>query len=450
MRLSWILVPVVLCLIPIPAEAQPDTLEAIGRVKHLLRIRYQPGSRSNVRVTGRSLANVDQRCVGGDGYLCHGGDPDRGYCPKDVLCHPAEESLIDGLWEEAVQNPGSAYLMGQATYALAKFGFLAYAQELVSHCRADSWWCKALQGYVQQRFGRGGEAELLLREALETAPSEVRCAWGDAMWLLGEWDQRRVSVDFVPESREETLDWSCEQRLAASDTIWWMADPLFSDTENNRWTEHMARAMSARFAGEIREAVRGARLSSRDYEANWAMHIRRGSWDSFEVPLGRAPPEFWTSEENALYHFVPEVAPGDLANATWHLSSDLKKEGFTPNQGAFFAISVQYARFLAAGFLLVAAAGDLLDTPLRRASSAHAYLVLSEGPGEAPLRFEKTVTDEKPAFLEAAQPRDYVVSFEVTTRLGIGWDRQRLPALRPTGPEISRSSVLRHIQAPCG
>ncbi|MBT8397782.1 MAG: hypothetical protein HKO65_04690 [Gemmatimonadetes bacterium] len=422
---------------PPEVTAQADTLEVAQRAEHLLRLRYNLSRRSSTRMSARSLGPVDQRCDGGEGNLCHGSDPDRGYCPRNVLCHPSERRFLESLAEEALENPTSGFLMGQTVYAFTKFGFVANAMNLVGACRADPWWCGALRGYALHAMGKTEEAESLLREAMKAAPPDVRCSFEDGTWLLGEWGQRRVGVDLVPNAREDSKDWSCERRLAVSDTLWWMADPLFHDSVNDRWTEHVTRALSAQFALEIREAVRGTGLPARELDPHWAMHVRRGPWDSFEVPLGPGPIEFWTSEEAALYHFVPEVDLSDFSQPTWNLSGDLKREGFTPNQGRFYPVQVQLARFRVGDSLGLAAAADVMGTPLRRSTNRAAHLILSDAPGSRPLELSADFFRENPYFWGVTANRASVLSFEVVTGLGIGWERRLLSSLETSGPGIS-------------
>ena len=416
---------------------QADTLDAIRRVNLLLGTHYETSPRL-AHFRGPRLGNTrDRYCDGGEGDLCHGGDPDRDYCPIDVLCHPNEDRLVEVLSEAATEYPASGYLMGQAVYALTKFGHPREAVELVNACEAEEWWCDALRGYVLHSMGHVTEAESLFREAMRGSPAPVMCSFRDALWLLGKWDQRTGGVEDLPDAREETSEWSCVDRLSASDTIWWWADPLYSVEGNDRWVEHIARAMSARFAAEIRRATRGADVPLRYLEHDWAMRVRRGPWDSFERLPGGSALRMWTSQENARYHFVPDVEPGALAKPTWRLLGGVQDEGYTPDYGPLFPIPVQLARFIAQDSLLIAVAGSLEDSPIERASSVTAYFFLTDGPGSLPLQLVADSSGETPVLLGQAAVRDYVASFEVVTRIGIGWHRQAVSPLAAHGPEVS-------------
>jgi hypothetical protein len=403
----------------------PDTLDGIRRINRLLRDHYGTRIVASPSPGYPRGAAATSLCDAGKGGLCHGGDPDRGYCPLNVYCHRTEEWLVRGLVEEAGNHPTSGFLTGQAVYALTKFGYVPEAARVVEGCRAEEWWCQALRGYLLHARGRMADAEISFRKAFSGAPPPTLCAWGDAFWLLGEWDQGTAGLETLPGGREATSDWTCLQRLAASDTLFWWGDPLLSDAVNDRWTEHIARAMASHFYVEIQRARWGADVPQRYRNHDWAMRIRRGPWDSYRAVSGMSR-RFWTSLETAYYRFIPDVMPGDFSQPVWSLEGDPRFEGYTPDYGPLHVAPVQVARFRAGETLRVAAAASLAATPLSRATSASAHLVLSDGPGSVPVQAEKEVQREAPTFLVDAKHRDYVLGFEAFTRIGIGWHRELL------------------------
>ncbi len=131
------------------AGVTPDTLEGIDRATQLIRNHYRGAGRSASARGNRMAGTLDRYCSGGEGSVCHGGDPDRGECNANAPCHPNEEWFVEGLLEEARKYPTSGFLMGQAIYALTKFGRLQEAEDLVLECKAEGWWCEALQGGSQ-------------------------------------------------------------------------------------------------------------------------------------------------------------------------------------------------------------------------------------------------------------------------------------------------------------
>jgi len=419
------------------APSAPDTLDGIGEATRLLRVHYRPiGPSASFRGRG-SGGVVDRYCNGGEGLACHGGDPDRGPCPAGVPCHPDEGFLVEGLQEEALRYPTSGLLVGQAVYALTKVGRVEEAQEVVEACEAEAWWCEALQGYVLYSYAPLDEVEEQFRSALAEAPSDIACRWGDATWLLGDWDQRTGGMESLPPGKEATEDWDCGTLLAVSDTLWWLADPLLSVEGNDRWTTHIARAMAGQLHEDLRRMIRGAELPREEREWSWAMRIRRGPWDSWEQLPGRNEFRYWTSDEGARYHFIPELQPDDLGHPVWELQGDLQKEGYTPDYGTLYPIPVQIARFRRGDSLGVVAAGDLEASRLRRAVETTTHFVLSDAPGSLPLHLRHQARRERPILFGEAPPRRFLTSFEVFSDLGIGVNRQFISPLAMEGPEIS-------------
>jgi len=422
--------------LPLPTLSS-DTLEGINRAKTLIAHRYRSAGNSASDRGNRMAGTRDRYCSWEEGAICHGGDPDLGDCNANVPCHPDEEAFAEGLLKEALAYPTSGFLMGQAVYALTKFDRLPQAQEAVDACRAEDWWCETLQGYVLYAYAPLVEVEARFRSALAEAPDGIRCRWEDATWLIGEWDQRVGGLELLPPGREETEDWDCARRLAVSDTLWWMADPLFSEEGNDRWTTHIARAVAGHLSEDLRRTIRGADLPEEVRDHDWAMRVRRGPWDSYERLPGRNGVRLWTSEEAARYHFLPEVRPGDLSHPTWRLQGEIVDEGYTPDYGPLFPVQAQIARFRAGDSLRVVAAGDLHGSPLRRALDARSHLFLTDSPEGAPSQATLETRRRTPVLLEDAPLGRYMAAIEVVTDIGVGIHRQFLSPLAPEGPEVS-------------
>lgn len=426
--------------LPLPAGGQEtDTLEATADARFLIRNHYGYRSvRGSFVVRGNPRGGPpDLACDGGAGQLCHGGDPDRGVCPVNALCQRTEEFLAGGLMELALEHPTSGFITGQAVYALAKFGYHTDVHEVVEACRAEPWWCSALRGYAAYARGRLPRAEVHFREAMTWDAPLLRCRWGDAFWLLGEWSRNTRNmgdqVPDPPEARLRTRDRPCMERLPPSDTLFWWGDPLLGDAINDRWTVHIARSMEAWFYEEIQEVRWGAEIPERYREYDWASRVRRGAWDSYSITRG-----VYTSQEAAAYRFLPLVEADDFSDPVWELEATILTEGYTPESGPFHTLPVQLARFRRGDSLRLAASGDLGATPLRRVAGAEVHLVLTDAPRSFPLRADTAVRRrEIPRFLETAPSREYMLGLEAMTELGVGWHRSFLSPLAVSGPEIS-------------
>jgi hypothetical protein len=424
-----------------PRPVVADSLDAIKHVSYVLS-QYYPLGRE-FRSVERSLLATRRRtdvsdmqpgvrCDADRGDVCFAGDTDAGPCPDFVQCHMDPERMVRVLVEESRAHPATGFLGGQAVYALVKMLRLPEALKLAGDCAAAPWWCGALKGYVLHFLGRDIEADTVLRGALHAAPDSVACAWSDATWLLGELDQRGSPQSTV-DAHERAGDWGCARRLAWSDSLWWLADPLYSVPGNDRWVEHVARAMSSRFSLEIRRTHSGSPGSPRVLEHLWATRLRRGDVDSYES--GRSVT--WTSRSSARYHFVPDVALDGLEEPAWRLDAHLDDEGYAPSWGPVLPLPQQTARFRGEGGMRVAAAARVEGTPLARALDASATFALSSGPAAPPVLLSGDPRQGTVRFLGSAPAGGYVASTEVVTSRGVGWERHALPPLPARGAGLS-------------
>lgn len=429
-----------------PAErarpAADDSTDAVNRVRLLLHERYRDGGLSDYRrVVVQGKSGLDLYCDGANGYICQGGDPDAGYCELNSQCHLPEGHLLDVLKQLAKRYPESGFLTGQAVYGLIKFARNVEAKQVADECRAARWWCEALEGYVLDSDSRTRQGEPFLRAAMAAAPDSIRCAYTDATWLVGEWDERNTSLT-PPDAYRETRKWSCARREAVSDTLWWWANPLYSVPGNERWAENVVRSMSARFAAEIRTSS-PPQPAPRSYaEYLWARRVRRGPWDSWRhlrslrgYGIGTV---VWTSKPRARYHFMPDVDIDKLAHPVWRLDAGLKDEGYTPDEGPWMTVPVQLARFLRGDSMEVAGAAAMEGLRIAGALDQDPRMVLSDAPGSFPadVRGDRARKDT-PVFLARAAPRPYVASVEIVTSKGIGWHRRMLAPLPDTVPSVS-------------
>jgi hypothetical protein len=166
------------------------------------------------------------------------------------------------------------------------------------------------------------------------------------------------------------------------------------------------------------------------------MRIRRGSWDSYEI-RSRSSVRLWTSLEAAQYHFVPEVSVGELTDPAWRLAGTILDEGYTPEEGPFFPIPAQVARFRDGDSLRIALAGTLADSPLRRVPRVTAHFIVTDAPESFPLRAQAEFRRETPRFLERAAMGPGLVGLEVFSDIGIGWYRKAIVPLALGRPEVS-------------
>ncbi len=316
-------------------------------------------------------------------------------------------------------------------------------------CEAAAWWCDALRGHVYRAVERVQDAEASFRRSLSVAPDSIICRFSDATWLFGSWSSRAHPVD-PPEAWTEWSEQPCAVRAAVSDTIWWLADPLYVVEGNDRWEEQVDRSLAARWRLEASiDVTLRPEVPLPWRNTYWARVIRRGPWDSFEyLKVARAngiSALLWTSKKAARYHFVPDFEGEGFSHPTWRLEADFDDEGYTPPYAAFYALPIQIARFRkpdstedasASGTMRVATASSALGTPIEAAVDS-AHLILTDAPGSFPLHLEAPFHEGKTVYLAETPPKRYVTSLEVLTPAGIGWHREMLEPMELNGPGLS-------------
>src|SRR2546426_5521256 len=86
-------------------------------------------------------------------------------------------------------------------------------------------------------------ADSAYRIALRDMPRDERCRWTDVSLLLdGELARRYRRLP-------------CDERGAFEERLWWLAQPLYSLSGNDRRSEHLARATMARIEQDARSPL---------------------------------------------------------------------------------------------------------------------------------------------------------------------------------------------------
>lgn len=141
----------------------------------------------------------------------------------------ARRRLIAGLDSAARRIPGDSWIAGQRVRYLLEAERYDGALEAAGACRSSEWWCRALAGLVQHRAGRYRDAAESFEGALEAMGGERACRWRDLSDLLDG------------DLRGRYRDRPCTDRESLERRIWWLADPLYLVSGNDRRSEHFGR-----------------------------------------------------------------------------------------------------------------------------------------------------------------------------------------------------------------
>ena len=242
-------------------------------------------------------------------------DPDPEPPPPE---HPdvgeRRRALLRTLNQAADAVPGDGWLAGQRVRYLVEAGEEEEAVAAAGACRAEPWWCSALQGYALHEAQRFPEAERAFAAALAAMPTEDRARWTDVSELLSPEDQR-VFRRASPAERE---------RLARR--LWWLADPLWSDQGNDRLTEHYARWTMHHIQARSRQVDRTAwRDDTREVVVRYGWFV---AWERY-IPLyyGYSGEGVIAYNEPRTWEWLPPLAaarePARLRGDEWPLAESV-------------------------------------------------------------------------------------------------------------------------------
>jgi hypothetical protein len=188
------------------------------------RFRFHRLPRTYVRSSGRCDETIGRFCF----FFSDNEQGDQPPPEPPVIAERRRE-LLEDFAEAAADLPGDEWIAGQRVRYLVEAGEDDGAVAAARACRAEGWWCAALEGLALHEAQRFPESEQAFDSALAAMPAEDRARWTGVEVLLRPADKRTWRT--TPEGDRE--------RLARR--IWWLADPLWSEPGNDRLTEHFAR-----------------------------------------------------------------------------------------------------------------------------------------------------------------------------------------------------------------
>lgn len=388
----------------LPAQAA-DSLAALrkARVEQALfeRFRYSRLPRTQARASGPCTERIGRWC-----FWFSPASPDS--LPEEPAAVAERRGvLVHRLSRMAEAVPGEPWIVGQLVRYLVESDDVQGAVAVTRGCRAEPWWCRALEGYALHRGGRIPEAEEAFAAALEAMPPEQRERWTDPTLLLRPDDRRALRA----------LDGA--ERAEAVRRLWWLADPLWSEPGNDRLTEHYARWTIDRMQERARQVDRIA----------WAADSReillRYGWFTAWERSDPAPLD-WSGAASVVGHTSHRswewLPPLEMAREPATLRPDvwpLEEETPTATRYApayvrrMLPLATQLARFRRPGAdLLVAGYGVPADS-LPEQPHLRAAAVAMAAPGAAPHASPWEPTAAAGALYLELPPGPSVVSVEV-------------------------------------
>ena len=283
--------------------------------------------------------------------------------PEQPAIRERRAALLRTLDSASSVLPGDPWIAGQVVRYLVEIDSIEVALRTArENCRAGPSWCHALAGYAAHSGGRFATADSEFAIALAAMDSGERCHWLDISDLIEDDLEHRFA----------SLDCQGRERLARRALR--IGSPLYSVSNSDLLTEHLARVTRARIAEH----------SAGPDGESWADDQRelvvRYGWPRWysrtQPPFGsQMQPSIIGHDAGMPYDFIPPLAAIDHAAPTdrddWHLDDPRALTGYSPSYlRSLHELPSQIARFRRGDSTLVVAAWDarrdttLLGRPL--------------------------------------------------------------------------------------
>jgi len=451
MKRSLLLAPALLaCALPSPAPAQaaradlvspPSAVQRADSVRVLRGARQAQAAFERVRFGRLPWSNesgLGGQCDERIGRFCiwKTDTEDDWRAPPD---HPevtrARDTLIAQLGRAAAATPGNAWVAGQRVRYLVESGRAADAVRAARDCRAEAWWCRALEGYALHFARDYPGAEQAFTAAVAAMPAAERREWEALSPVLVEGDARALRRMDTP------------ARDAALRRLWWLADPFWMDAGNDRKTEHFARLVADRFQDRAR-TTEGLFWADdlREILVRWGQPT---GWERVRPQFHVAGPASVVTHYSPSFEFIPTLAmarqPLAIEAAAWKTDEKTAHSLYAPpGVRRLIPLPCQVAVFPRGASVEVVAAFAMRPDSLPRSPTLDAGLVLMRAPDAATVMRTARVAGTRGVFRATAAPESAVVSIEAREPVSERAARARfgMDLRRPAANGVAISDVL--------
>ena len=346
-----------------PAASQDARLLRDARTAQ---VRFEATRRMHLPRDWSGAFSSSGRCDARIGRYCYWYDSTESPAlPEPTEIAVARAKLIAFLDSAAARQPEDGWVAGQRTRYLIEARRIEDAASAARECRAERWWCAALEGLALHIAERYSDADSVYARALREMSEAQRCQWLDIRLLVSEALSREL----------DRAD--CAQRAQFADRLWTLSQPLWSTRGNDLRTEHFARlTMAAILPRSANPHGMSWGDDSRELllRYGWAEWFTRheSGYSAFALPT------ITGHDREPSYAFFPDlqslpVMPRVTAN-DWNLRNPIARSRYAPRHiKSVTPLRHVLARFPRGDSMLVAVAFRVEDTALARDSTT-AYL----------------------------------------------------------------------------
>lgn len=370
------------------------------------------------------------QCDARIGRFCYWSDPSDTALPAEPRqIGERRARLIAVLDSTARALPGDRWVAGQRVRYLLEAGQADSAAAAAQACRAERWWCAALEGLARQVAQDFDDAARAFDASLEAMPDEERCRWTDLSQLL------------EGPAHRSYRGLSCDERQRVDARIWWLAQPFWWMPGNDRRTEHYARVTMAALLRDAPSPFGPWGDDERELIVRYGWPL---GWEREERGATHEPVAIGFDAEPG-WHFVPDLraldvpAPGDAPGA---LDERGARERYAPAWArAFTLLEPRFAAFRRADSTLVVATWDVTgDTAFISAGYA-AALALARDERTPRVVAPFSGTGGAGVLVAAAPWAPTLASLELYAPSSKTAARTRVALAPPAGP-VSLSGIL--------
>jgi hypothetical protein len=418
-----------LILASLLTAAPPDSLAALRTAQRAQQAFESRRGFLAPRTLGSRAADGD--CDEKIGRFCYWYGDDRVPLPREPdEIKVARRHLLDLLDSAAAQLPGDWWIVGQRVRYLVESERFPEAYAAARACRAEPWWCEALEGFARHAAGDDAVADTVYAAALADMPDALRCRWTDLTPLL----------DGTLRHRYSGLD--CASRGAFSARLWWLAQPLLSRRGNDRRVEHFARLTMVRmleragsaWASPLADDLRELTLRY-GWPVAWSQPLTDELNDTRDVTGHERVPAF---------HFFPNTdAEPEPGTSPWDISPVRPHERYAPLYAKTFeTLTPDITVFRRGESTLVVVAYDLTrDTLWRRQPALSRAVVLARDERVPSVVISSDDSSRRGVIAANAPWPATIAGFEVTQAGTLNVGRARV-ALTPQSLAVVGASNL--------
>jgi hypothetical protein len=331
-------------------DVSPADSARIVRGARAAQSSFESFRRSRLPIGDRFSGPCDVR-IGRYCYWRGDGDDEKDPPPEPPAVRERREQLIALLDSATATIGGDAWLAGQHVRYLAEAARFDDAVSFAkTGCRATPAWCNALAGYAAHLAGKFATADSAFTLALAAMEPAERCRWLDISDLLDdELDRRFKAV-------------GCDGRDAFVRRVLWFGSPLYSVSQTDLFTEHLARVTRARIA-EHAAATDGDAWG--DDERELVLRYGWPRWYSRTEPAygSMAQPSIAGHDIGVPFDFLPSVHAldhiGHVAADDWHMDDTRALTGYAPSYApTYHALQSQISAVRRGDSTLCVAAGE--------------------------------------------------------------------------------------------